>query len=87
MRSKGTVLFCSPQCTGGAAGDRLVESKEECAGLLPAAWHHHFQVSHEATSFEELKPKRKVSEAMPLPHYALQQHTCSAEKLPGLCWC
>ena len=48
MRSKGTMLCRSPQCTGGAAGDSPVESKEERAGLMPAAWHHNFQVSHQA---------------------------------------
>jgi len=48
MRSKGTMLCWSPQCTGGAAGDSPVESKEEHAGLMPAAWHHDFQASHQA---------------------------------------
>lgn len=47
MRSPGTVCG-SPQCTGGAAGDGPVESKEERAGLVPAAWHHDSQMAGEA---------------------------------------
>lgn len=54
------MLCWSLRCTGGAAGDSLVESKEECAGLMPAAWHHDSQVSYRMISFEELEAKGKV---------------------------
>lgn len=58
MRSQGTVCG-SPQCPGGAAGDRLVESKEERAGFVPAAWHHDSQVAREAEQLGGARTKEE----------------------------